>query len=84
MKKHSIILTYNFDVKEFQHLVKDHTSVAREFLAEEYGIKEETLTKLIRDFDLIYLLEDNVQYLGILHKIFYDDAVREYYKEKNE
>ena len=82
MKKQSILLPYTFNGKDFDHLVKDHTQFAREFLKDEYGIKEEFLDKIIRDFDLIYLLEENKQYLGILSKVFYDEAVEAFEREE--
>ena len=81
MKKHSIVLDYDFYGKEYEFLVKDHTEYARLFLKDEYGVDEKCLDKLIMDFDLIYQLEENTQYLGTLHKIFYLEAVEEYKKE---
>ena len=82
MKKHSILLPYTFNGKDFDHLVKDHTQFAKQFLIDEYGIQEEFLEKIIRDFDLIYLLEENKQYLGILSKVFYDEAVEAFEREE--
>lgn len=84
MKKESLFLNYDFYGRKHEYLIKDHTKYAREFLKDEYGIKEENLEKLIADFDLVYLLEDNQQYLGILHKVFYEDALEDYRKEIEE
>lgn len=84
MKKHYIELTYNFFGRDFDYGVDDHTQYAIQFLKDEYGLEDKHLDKLIIDFDLIYLLGDNQQYLGILHKVFYEDALKEYKKEIEE
>lgn len=82
MKKHYIDLLYNFFGKEFEFTVDNHNKYALEFLQQEYGIPQDKLEKLIVDFDLIYLLKENQQYLGILSKVFYEDAYKEFLEEE--
>ena len=81
MKKQYIDLEYMFYGRPYTYTVDDHTKYAIKFFEEEYGLTTRMVEKLDRDFDLIYSLQDNQQYLGILSKVFYEDAVKEYQEE---